>query len=195
MVIRIIPNDINLKTNKIITGPNASGKTSILKNVITNLLISQQTGYGYYESAKITPFDHLHCYLNIPDTSSRDSLFQAEARRCLEILNNIKNNKHKRHFCIFDELFSGTNPYEAISSASSYLTTIADFSNVKFLLTTHFIRLCKQLDSNKTITNVNMKTDIINKNPKYHYKLITGISDIKGGATVSATIGVSREYC
>ena len=73
----------------------------------------------------MTPFDHIHCYLNIPDTSSRDSLFQAEARRCLEILTKIKDNEDKKHFCIFDELFSGTNPYEAISSAKSYLTHIS----------------------------------------------------------------------
>lgn len=185
----IVRNSFDMEQNKIITGPNASGKTSILKSTITNLLISQQIGYGYYKRAKITPFHKLHCYLNIPDTSGRDSLFQAEARRCLDILNTIKNNDKLRHFCIFDELFSGTNPYEAISSASAYLADIITFKNVKFLLTTHFIRLCKHLDNNKQIENVHMKTTFNNLTPQYYYKLQTGISNIKGGVTVLKDLG------
>ena len=43
-----IPNDIDLKTNKLITGPNASGKTSLLKTTITNILLSQQFGLGFF---------------------------------------------------------------------------------------------------------------------------------------------------
>ena len=179
-----VPNDINLTRNHIVTGPNASGKTTLLKNTIVNLLISQQIGFGFYKKARLTPFDYIHCYLNIPDTSSRDSLFQAEARRCLDILDCINTNNDKKHFCIFDELFSGTNPYEAISSAQAYLTHICTFKGVKFLLTTHFIELCNMLEDNHGITNVNMKTDINDDVPKYYYKVKKGISSIKGGITV-----------
>ena len=184
-----IPNDISLNKNKIITGPNASGKTSILKTTISNLLLSQQFGYGYYEKAKITPFDYIHCYLNIPDTSSRDSLFQAEARRCLTILNNINEHKNCKHFCIFDELFSGTNPYEAVSSATAYLRNISANKNVKFMLTTHFITLCRKLKNDKNIDNVNMKTEMNNNKPIYFYKMQNGISEIKGAITVLKDLG------
>jgi DNA mismatch repair ATPase MutS len=184
-----IPNDISLNKNKIITGPNASGKTSILKTTISNLLLSQQFGYGYYQKAKITPFDYIHCYLNIPDTSSRDSLFQAEARRCLTILNKINQNKTSKHFCIFDELFSGTNPYEAVSSATAYLRNISTNKNVKFMLTTHFISLCRKLKTDENIDNVNMKTEMDDNKPKYFYKLQNGISEIKGAITVLKDLG------
>lgn len=184
-----VSNTIELNTNKLITGPNASGKTTLLKNAISNLLISQQLGYGFYKKALITPFDHIHCYLNIPDTSSRDSLFQAEARRCLSILNTINDEPNKKHFCIFDELFSGTNPYEAISSANSYLSHITKNKNVKFMLTTHFIDLCKKLNNNKAISNINMETEIINDKPQYFYKIKDGISEIKGALTVLKDLG------
>jgi DNA mismatch repair ATPase MutS len=184
-----IPNNVDLKLNKLITGPNASGKTSLLKNTISNILLSQQFGYGYYKKGKITPFNYIHCYLNIPDTSSRDSLFQAEARRCLDILNCIDKHKDKKHFCIFDELFSGTNPYEAISSADAYLSYISKYPGVKFMLTTHFIQLCKKLQTNKNISNVNMRTELFNDNPKYYYKMQKGISEIKGGITVLKQLG------
>ena len=190
---KVVPNNISLKTNKLITGPNASGKTTLLKTVTTNLLLSQQLGFGFYRKAKITPFDYIHCYLNIPDTSSRDSLFQAEARRCLDIITTINNNRDKKHFCIFDELFSGTNPYEAISSAQSYLEYISTIKNVRFMLTTHFIRLCSRLNTNKTIENINMDTVITNDIPCYKYKICSGISKIKGGITVLKELGYPED--
>ena len=180
----IVPNTVTLSKHLIVTGPNASGKTSLLKNTIMNLLLSQQIGYGYYKKATITPFDFIHCYLNIPDTSSRDSLFQAEARRCYNILKEIEKNPKDKHFCIFDELFSGTNPYEAIGSAYSYLRFIGKYKGVRFMLTTHFIRLCHLFKPVKTVRNMNMKTTIIDGAPQYYYQLEEGISTIKGGVSV-----------
>jgi DNA mismatch repair ATPase MutS len=180
----IIKNTFNLSKNKLITGPNASGKTTLLKTTLSNIIISQQIGFGFYNKAVLTPFDTFHCYINIPDTSSRDSLFQAEARQCLNIINNISQNTDKKHFCIFDELFSGTNPFEAVSSAQSYLDYISNFKNVKFMLTTHFIKLCNNLKSNKCISNINMETIIHNNVPTYKYKIKKGISDAKGGISV-----------
>ena len=147
-------------------------------------MFSQQFGIGYFDEAKLSPFDHFHCYINIPDTSGRDSLFQAEARRCKKILDNIYENPKERHFCVFDELYSGTNPYEAISSAYGYIKYIIKNKKVKFLLTTHFIRLCKILDKDKNIENCSMKTTIENDIPNYYYKIVNGISNVKGGITV-----------
>ena len=185
----IIPNTIDLSNSLIITGPNASGKTSLLKNTIINLLLSQQVGFGFYKKATLTPFHSLHCYLNIPDTSSRDSLFQAEARRCHGILQNIQNNTEEKHFCIFDELFSGTNPYEAIGSAYAYLNFISSFKGVKFMLTTHFIRLCDMFENSGNIKNMHMRAKIGDQLPVYDYKLVKGISGIKGGITVLKELG------
>ena len=180
-----VKNNININKNIIITGPNAAGKTTTIKATVINLLLNQQIGYGFYDSCQLSLFDYIHCYLNIPDTCSRDSLFQAEARRCKNILDTITNNKNKKHFCIFDELYSGTNPYEAISSAHSYLNYISKYKNVRFLLTTHFIKLCELFKKNKNITNKSMETKIAKNNlPEYCYKIQKGISNIKGGVSV-----------
>ena len=73
-----IKNNISIKKNIMITGPNASGKTTILKSFLINQILSQQIGCGCYDSADIKCYDHIYSYLNIPDTSGRDSLFQAE---------------------------------------------------------------------------------------------------------------------
>ena len=181
---KVIKNNIKIKNNMIVTGPNAAGKTTLLKSVILNLLLTQQFEVGFYKKAIIKPYDYIYCYLNIPDTSGRDSLFQAEARRCKEILGTIEKHKNKRHFCIFDELYSGTNPYEAIASAYSYLHRISNNKNVTFMLTTHFIKLCQLFKKTDRIENFNMKTLIVNDEPQYTYKIKKGISEIKGGVSV-----------
>ena len=190
---KIVKNDIDLSNNIVITGPNAAGKTTILKTTILNILTTQQIGFGFYRKAKLTPFHLIHCYLNIPDTSSRDSLFQAEARRCGKILNYIKNNPQKRHFCIFDELYSGTNPYEAIASAYSYLNHLKKNTNVSFMLTTHFIKLCNLFIDKSRIENYNMQTTLKDGNPNYSYKLSLGISKIKGGICVLKNLGYPQD--
>jgi len=179
-----VKNSISMKKNIIVTGPNAAGKTTLLKSILLNVLFSQQIGKGFYDKANINPYEYLHCYLNIPDTSARDSLFQAEARRCKEILTFIEKFPNKRHLCIFDELYSGTNHYEAVSSANAYLDYISSKKNVTFLLTTHFIQLCAILKKKSNIKNVQMATTIIDNISNHSYKVIKGISKIKGGICV-----------
>ena len=214
-----VKNNYDLNKHIILTGPNAAGKTTLLKTTIFNIILSQQIGCGFYSAAKINPYDNIHCYINIPDTSARDSLFQSEARRCKTILTKIEepqeminNNdntdntgnvkiKKVRHFCVFDELYSGTNPYEAIGSAYSFLKYLNKYDNVTFMLTTHFLELCKRLDGEDKILNCNMKIEINNNNIDhdhdqdfiYTYKLQNGISDIKGGIKVLKDLAYPNE--
>jgi energy-coupling factor transporter ATP-binding protein EcfA2 len=199
-----VKNTVTLDKRLVVTGPNASGKTTILKMTMLNILFSQQLGHGFYEAGtRICTYDQLHSYLNIPDTSGRDSLFQAESRRCKEILDKLTPS---RHFCIFDELYSGTNPYEAIASAYGYIMHITKHDNVDFMLTTHYIQLCKLFETEKSNSEADKREKIGNKSEpestnkirnlhmevadrgnydfKYLYILRPGISAIKGGIKV-----------
>ena len=227
-----VKNTVSLDKRLVITGPNASGKTTILKMTMLNILFSQQLGHGFYEAGtRIRPYHQLHSYLNIPDTSGRDSLFQAESRRCKEILDKLSGGQQVpptpptstkegtttqwgcggqsppvRHFCIFDELYSGTNPYEAIASAYGYIMHLTKHDNVDFMLTTHYIQLCKLFQSqnsksesdkgekiannsevNETNKIQNLHMDVADRGNydfKYLYTLRPGISAIKGGIKV-----------
>jgi hypothetical protein len=187
-----IKNTIKLKKSIIITGPNASGKTTILKSTLINILFTQQFGCGFYDSARLAPFNHIHCYLNIPDTSGRDSLFQAEARRCKDILDIISLNNREKHFCVFDELYSGTNPEEAEISATAFMNYLIKYKNVSCLLTTHFINVCKNL-KDKNILNCNMVTEKTNNILKYTYKIKEGISEVKGGINILTQMNYPKE--
>jgi hypothetical protein len=184
----------------IITGPNASGKTTLLKTTAINIIFTQQVGFGYYSKCSLKPYKYIHSYLNIPDTSGRDSLFQAEARRCKDIIDRIHSEeKENMHFCIFDELYSGTNPVEATKASFAFLNYIGDYNNVHFMLTTHYSSVCKEIIKQKITHIKNYKMDVkeITTNGEsgqlgeseeskliYTYKMVNGISDIEGAVNV-----------
>ena len=182
-----VKNNCNFEKNMIISSPNKSGKTTILKSTALNIIFSQQIGCGFYTSATLTPFTHLHSYLNIPDTSGRDSLFQAESRRCKDIIDTISqyNDSKFRHFCLFDELYSRTNPTEASKAGYAFLEYLHQHHNVKFILTTHYLSICKKFKNSNDIQNYKM---VVNVNPdgsfEYTYKIKKGISKMKGGVRV-----------
>ena len=189
----VVANDIVLDKQLVITGPNAAGKTTVIKSTLFNIILSQQIGYGFYERAEIAPYDYLHCYLNIPDTSGRDSLFQAESRRCMEILRCIMDNPTKRHFCIFDELYSGTNPYEAVAAAYGYIAFISKNPRVDLILTTHYIELCELLEKRNAGAITNLHMSVSPDTGSYLYKIAGGISSIKGGLKVLRDLDYPNE--
>ena len=181
----ITKNTCTFEKNIIITGPNASGKTTLLKTTLINLIFSQQVGCGFYSACKLRPYDHIHSYLNIPDTSGRDSLFQAESRRCKEIIDAIVTQPSDRHFAIFDELYSGTNPEEASKSAYAFLLFLNGKANVSYMLTTHYIKVCKRLRKNPRVRCLKMDVEeTVEGGLKYLYRIKRGISKIQGAVRV-----------
>jgi len=180
----IVKNSYKLDKNIIITGPNASGKTTLLKSTLFNILLCQQIGCGFFNNASVKVYDYIHCYINIPDTGGRDSLYQAEARQCKTILQLIENNKTKTHFCVFDELYSGTNPDEAISSAYGYLDHLNKLKNIDYMLTTHYNKLCKKLNKQNNNFFMKVKKNDDNDDFEYTYKIKKGISKVKGALKV-----------
>ena len=210
----LVKNTVSLSKNMIITGPNASGKTTLLKTSAINMIFSQQFGCGFYSEGSMLPkpYTHIHSYLNIPDTSERDSLFQAEARRCKDIIDAISsvnpdtNVEHLgHHFCIFDELYSGTNPKEASKAAYAFLKYLAKRKNVNFMLTTHYVGVCKKFDDDhdteksKTkhpkIANfkMNVLIDPNTKSMNYTYCIQPGISIVEGAGKILEDMDYPQE--
>jgi len=189
-----VKNDCVFDKNMVITGPNAAGKTTIIKTTLINLIMSQQVGFGCFGECHIQPYSHIHSYLNIPDTSGRDSLFQAESRRCRDILDEIEKDTVGRHFCIFDELYSGTNPVEAVKSAGSFLKYLTTYANVDFILTTHYTKLCKKLKtSNNRVQNYKMDAIVVDDQITYTYQLKPGISYIEGAKFILKEMNYPKE--
>jgi hypothetical protein len=181
-----VKNSCKFNKNMIVTGVNASGKTTFLKTTLINIIFTQQFGFGFYKTCVLNPYTHIHSYLNIPDTSGRDSLFQAEARRCKEIIDIVRDaDDESRHFCIFDELYSGTNPVEATKSAYAFLLYLSKYTNVDFILTTHYTSICNKITKEEKISNYQMdiqRTD--DGKLKFTYKIKPGICVIQGAVEI-----------
>ena len=192
-----VKNDCSFSKNIVISSPNKSGKTTILKTTAINIIFTQQLGCGYYSSGTLKPYSHIHSYLNIPDTSGRDSLFQAESRRCkdiIDIVDKFSDASKFQHFCIFDELYSGTNPEEATKAGYAFLKYMSDLENVDFILTTHYFKICKKFLKSSRVQNYKMDVQVLeNGNLSYTYKMKKGISKIKGAIQVMKDMEYPQE--
>ena len=109
------------------------------------------------------------------------------------MLDEIQDNPYEtgnRHFCIFDELYSGTNPEEAIVAGQAFIDYLSRFSNVNFILTTHYFKICSNCKSRDRIQNYKMNVVVDNNGDfTYTYKIRKGISRIKGGIKVLKDLG------
>jgi DNA mismatch repair ATPase MutS len=90
-------------------------------------------------------------------------------------------------------LYSGTNPDEAILSAHAFMKYLIKHKNVNCILTTHFIELCKKLDSDESISNFHMKTIKVDEDFNYTYLLEKGISIVRGGIKVLNDMNYPKE--
>lgn len=189
-----VPNTVPLDTSVLVTGPNAAGKTTLLKTTLFNVLLGQQCGLAHCKRAALPVFHAIHCYLNIPDTGGRDSLFQAEARRCKDILDTCRAVKGKDTFCIFDELFSGTNPYEAVAGGTAYLEHLAaECPRLKVMVTTHYLDMCSNLSKHASFTNMHMCPAQDQSTGLYPYRLRPEACSWKGGVKALEELGYPQQ--
>lgn len=172
--LKSIRNDCDVK-NTIITGPNAGGKSTFIKMICTNILLSQTVCICAASSLELTPFYLVSSQINIPDCKGQESLFEAEMNRCLFNLNNIEKLREYPCFLVMDEIFNSTNVIEAISGAYAILEQISQHSNTICVITTHL----NYLTNLKKTSNFECKCMSVNINEngiEYPYKLKNGIS-------------------
>jgi DNA mismatch repair protein MutS len=100
-----------------------------------------------------------------------------------------------RHFCIFDELFSGTNAEEATTASFAFLKYLQGFQNVDFILTTHFVKLCQNVEKAGAlrIANYKMDADVNGSEIVFTYEMVNGISKIKAAKMILIQMGFPDE--
>jgi DNA mismatch repair protein MutS len=170
---------IDKRQNMIITGPNAAGKSTFLKSLATNILLSQTFGIVSCKTFELTPFSHINTYLHIPDTKGYSSLFQAEMHRSKQHIDKIKSLcKTDFSFVIMDEIFSSTNYNEGFSAAYAISEKLGSFTNSVSIITTHYNKLSLLEKTTNTFNNYKftIKRDIDN-NIIFPYKLCKGVSN------------------
>lgn len=177
-----VKNSINIGSNNpnnvIVTGPNAGGKTTFIKTLCLQVLLSQTLTITSSDYLKITPFTIINSHININDTLGKDSLFESEMNRAKDYLDILSNlSKTSFAFLIMDEMFSSTNPEEGASGAYAVGEMLGSFNNSINLITTHYRYLTK-LENTKLFKNYKIMVDKDkDMNISYPYKLSEGSSN------------------
>lgn len=175
-----VKNDINLdnKNNLIITGPNAAGKSTFIKAVAINILLSQTICMSFTDSIELTPFYYISSQINIVDDKGCESLFQAEMNRIIENINNVEECKKSNKFSILflDELFNSTNIIEGLSGSYSICKKLCDTNTNITLLTTHYNYLNKLEKNTNKFKNYKMESKQNDNMISFPYKIKEGYS-------------------
>ena len=139
-----VKNNIHIENKGVlITGPNAAGKSTFIKSLIINVLLSQTIGLANASYFCISPFRFINSQINIPDMKGHASLFEAEMLRCKYNLKVLKTLGNKPSLVVLDEVFSSTNIIEGISGAYAILSKLSSYVNNCTIVTTHLLYLTK----------------------------------------------------
>jgi len=181
---KVVANTLDLHglahRNMIITGPNAGGKSTLIKAIPINLILSQSIGLTAASSAEITPFYTIATYLNIvDDIAAGNSLFKAQVLRAQEMINLVDQTpQEKFSFVALDEMFNGTSAKESMAAAYSVVKHIGNFHNNISIIATHFPLLTKLANEEASFENYRVSVEIDDKQGiHYPFKLERGASN------------------
>ena len=190
-----IPNSISLNKEKqqiiMITGPNMSGKSAILRQTAIICLLAQIGCFVPAEKLKMGIIDKIFTRVGASDNISMgDSTFMVEMNETALILNNIS----ERSLILLDEIGRGTSTYDGISIAwaiSEYLHHHK--SKPKTLFATHYHELNQMADSFERIKNFNVSIKEENNQILFLRKLIPGSSEHSFGIHVAKMAGMPKD--
>jgi len=190
-----IANNVYLDRKKqqiiIITGPNMSGKSALLRQTALIVLMAQIGSFVPAESAKIGFIDKIFTRVGASDNISLgESTFMVEMTEASEILNNVS----PRSLILFDELGRGTSTYDGISIAWAIVEYIHEHPNnsAKTLFATHYHELNEMENSFKKIKNFNVSVKEVDNKVVFTRKLVKGGSEHSFGIHVAKMAGMPK---
>ena len=188
-----IPNDIYLNNDSqqilIITGPNMSGKSALLRQVALITLMAQIGSYVPASSAEIGIVDKVFTRVGASDNLSRgESTFMVEMTETASILNNLSN----RSLVLMDEIGRGTATYDGVSIAWSIVEFLQNHPKyrVKTLFATHYHELNQLSDDFPGIKNFNVSVKELGNKILFLRKLEEGGSEHSFGIHVAQMAGI-----
>lgn len=192
---KYIANDLYLDNEKqqiiIITGPNMSGKSALLRQTALIVLMAQIGSFVPASSAKIGIVDKIFTRVGASDNiSSGESTFMVEMNETSNILNNIST----RSLILLDEIGRGTSTYDGVSIAwaiTEYLHNHPIY-RPKVLFATHYHELNQMAETQKRIKNYHVTVKEINNKVIFLRKLEKGGSEHSFGIHVARMAGMPQ---
>lgn len=191
-----VPNDIHLDEDEqqilIITGPNMSGKSALLRQTAIIVLMAQTGCFVPAEEARIGVIDKIFTRVGASDNMSMgESTFMVEMNETASILNNLS----ERSLILLDEIGRGTSTYDGISiawSIAEYLHEHPKF-RAKTLFATHYHELNEMASRMPRIRNFHVSIREVKNKVVFLRKLEPGGSEHSFGIHVARMAGMPRE--
>ena len=190
-----IANDVVLNRNQqqiiMITGPNMSGKSAILRQTALIVLLAQMGSYVPAQNAKIGVVDKIFTRVGASDNISMgESTFMVEMNETASILNNIS----ERSLVLLDEIGRGTSTYDGISIAWAIAEYLHEHpSKAKTLFATHYHELNEMTTTFERIKNYNVSVKELKDTIIFLRKLVAGGSNHSFGIHVAKLAGMPNQ--
>jgi DNA mismatch repair protein MutS len=191
-----IANDVYLDNEKqqiiIITGPNMSGKSALLRQTALIVLMAQMGCYVPAVSARIGVVDKIFTRVGASDNiSTGESTFMVEMNETASILNNISN----RSLVLLDEIGRGTSTYDGVSIAWAIAEYLHEHPvhRAKVLFATHYHELNDMAAQFKRIKNYHVSVKEVNNKILFLRKLKEGGSEHSFGIHVARMAGMPQQ--
>ena len=187
-----IANDVVLNRNQqqiiMITGPNMSGKSAILRQTALIVLLAQMGSYVPAQNARIGIVDKIFTRVGASDNISMgESTFMVEMNETASILNNLS----ERSLVLLDEIGRGTSTYDGISIAWAISEFLHEHpSKAKTLFATHYHELNEMTATFGRIKNFNVSVKELKDSIIFLRKLVSGGSNHSFGIHVAKLAGM-----
>lgn len=179
-----VVNSCDINRSMLITGSNASGKSTFLKTLAINALMAQTT-YTCTAKKYDSSFFIIYSSMALRDNIfNNESYFIVEIKSLKRIIDNI--NDDTPCLCFVDEILRGTNTVERISSSSEVLNYFGN-SNCLCIAATHDIELTRILES--VFDNYHFQEDIVDNQIKFDYKLYRGRAETRNAIKLLNFLG------
>ena len=190
-----IANDVVLNRSQqqiiMITGPNMSGKSAILRQTALIVLLAQMGSYVPAQNARIGVVDKIFTRVGASDNISMgESTFMVEMNETASILNNISD----RSLVLLDEIGRGTSTYDGISIAWAIAEYLHEHpSRAKTLFATHYHELNEMTVTFERIKNFNVSVKELKDTIVFLRKLVSGGSNHSFGIHVAKLAGMPNQ--
>ena len=189
-----IPNDVFLDNDEqqiiMITGPNMSGKSAILRQTALIVLLAQMGSYVPATEVRLGVVDKLFTRVGASDNISKgESTFMVEMHETAAIMNNIS----ARSLILLDEIGRGTSTYDGISIAWALAEFVHEHpTRPKTLFATHYHELNEMTEQFKRIKNFNVSVQETADDVLFLRKLVSGGSAHSFGIHVAKMAGMPQ---
>ena len=189
-----IPNDLELNKNNqqiiMITGPNMSGKSAVLRQTALIVLMTQVGSYIPADRAEIGVVDKLFTRVGASDNISLgESTFMVEMNETAAIVNNLS----ARSLVLLDEIGRGTSTYDGISIAWAIATFLHEHPHQpKTLFATHYHELNEMTEQYERIQNYTVSVKELKDDVLFLRKLVPGGSAHSFGIHVAKMAGMPQ---